>query len=112
MAELGVQEAEFWKTVDRRFRGVNARIYLVAGLTVAVLLGGLMLWSELRGLKGRVENVKADAGTIKEQLANLQSRLRWLDETLEKNSAEAVRAIREAADQSCRPPTRRIRFRL
>jgi uncharacterized protein YdhG (YjbR/CyaY superfamily) len=98
LAELDVPEAEFRKSVDRRFRGVNARIYLVAGLTVAVLLGGLMLlWSELRDLKGRLENVKADAGAIKEQLANLQSRLRWLDETLEKNSAEAVRAIREAA---------------
>ena len=105
MAELGVPEAEFRKTVDRRFGGVNARIYLVAGLTVAVLLGGLMLlWSELRDLKGRLENVKADAGAIKEQLANLQSRLRWLDETLEKNSAEAVRAIREAAGAPANAP--------
>ena len=103
-----VPEAEFCTAVDRRFSGVNVRIYLVASMIVAVLLGGLMLWSELANLKNGLANLKADAGAIKEQLANLQSRLRWLDDTLDRNSAETVRAIREAtigSDPKLSPPS-------
>jgi hypothetical protein len=94
--EPSVPEAEFRTTLDPRFSGVNVRIYLVVSMIVAVLLGGLMLWSELGHLKNGLVNLKSDAGAIKEQLANLQSRLRWLDDTLDRNSAETVRAIREA----------------
>jgi hypothetical protein len=98
--EPRVPEAEFRSAVNRRLTGVNARIYVVVGLIVAVLWGGLMLWSELGDLKDGLANLKADAGAIKEQLGNLQSRLRWLDETLDKNSTETVRAIQDAANRN------------
>jgi hypothetical protein len=101
--EPSVPEAEFRSAVNRRLNGVNARIYLVGGLIVLLLWGGLMLWSELGDVKDGLANLKADAGAIREQLGNLQSRLRWLDEMLEKNSTETVRAIaanRNTPDQN------------
>ena len=55
--EPSVPEAEVRTTVDRRFSGVNVRIYLVASMIVAVLLGGLMLWSELANLKNGLANL-------------------------------------------------------
>ena len=55
--EPSIPEAEFRTTVDRRFSGVNVRIYLVASMIVAVLLGGLMLWSELANLKNGLANL-------------------------------------------------------
>ena len=38
--EPSIPEAEFRTTVDRRFSGVNVRIYLVASMIVAVRSGG------------------------------------------------------------------------
>jgi hypothetical protein len=89
--------------LDRRFAGVNRRIYFVAGLLIAALAAvGLALWSELHDLKADLAPAKAPGGATEEQIAVQRTQLSRLDEKLDRNSAEAARAMREAADQAGR----------
>jgi hypothetical protein len=89
--------------LDRRFAGVNRRIYLVAVLLIAVLAAmGLALWSELRDLKADLAPPKAPEGVSEQQIALQTTRLNRLDEKLDRNLAEAARANREVAEQAAR----------
>jgi ABC-type transporter Mla subunit MlaD len=89
--------------LDRRFAGVSRRIYFVTGLLIAVLATvGLALWSELRDLKENFALAKAPGGALEEQIAAQTTQLNRLDEKLDRNSAEAARALREVADQAAR----------
>jgi hypothetical protein len=89
--------------LDRRFAGVNRRIYFSAGLLIAALAAvGLALWSQFQDLKADLALAKAPSGATDEQIAVQKAQLNRLDEKLERNSAEATRAIREVADQAAR----------
>jgi len=89
--------------LDRRFTGVHGRIYFVAGLLIAALAAvGVALWSELRDLKADLALAKAPGSATEEQIAVQKTQLSKLDEKLERNSAEAARAMRELADQVAR----------
>jgi hypothetical protein len=84
--------------LDRRFAGVNSRIYVAVGLLITVLsVGGYALWSEFHGLKADLARARGDTDMIKEQAADQKARLARLDEKIDKNLAEIMRAIREAA---------------
>ncbi len=84
--------------LDRRLAGVNRRIYVAVGLLITVLLvGGYALWSEFHGLKADIARARGDTDVIKEQAADQKARLARLDEKVDKNLAEIMRAIREAA---------------
>jgi hypothetical protein len=89
--------------LDRRFAGVNRRIYFSAGLLIAALAAlGLALWSEFQDLKGDLALAKAPSGATEEQIAVQKTQLSRLDERLERNSAETARALREVVDQAAR----------
>jgi hypothetical protein len=89
--------------LDRRFAGVSRRIYFTAALLIAMLAAvGFALWSELHDLKADLALPKAPGGAIEEQIAVQRTQLNRLDEKLDRNSAEAARAIREVADQVAR----------
>jgi hypothetical protein len=89
--------------LDRRFAGVNRRIYFVAVLLIAMLAAmGLALWSELRDLKADLAPPKAPEGVSEQQIALQTTRLNRLDEKLDRNLAEAARANREVAEQAAR----------
>jgi hypothetical protein len=90
--------------LDRRFAGVNSRIYVAVGLLMTVLsVGGYALWSEFHGLKADFARARGDTDVIKEQAADQRARLTRLDEKLEKNLAEIVRSIRQAGIPTASP---------
>jgi ABC-type transporter Mla subunit MlaD len=89
--------------LDRRFAGVNRRIYFTAGLSIAVLAAAAAaLWSELHDLKADLPLAKAPSGAVEEQITVQKTQLNRLDERLDKTSAEATRATRDIADQAAR----------
>jgi hypothetical protein len=89
--------------LDRRFAGVNRRIYFVAGLLIVALAAlGLALWTELHDLKADLAPAKALGGVSEEQIALQTTRLNRLDEKLDRNLAEVARANREVAEQAAR----------
>lgn len=88
--------------LDRRFAGVNRRIYIVGLLITVLLVGGYALWSQFHDLKADLARARGNTDVIQQQAADQKARLARLDEKVDKNLAEIVRAIRAVADQTAR----------
>jgi hypothetical protein len=68
---LKAQIGEFKAAVDRRFNGVNTRIYLIVGLIVGAVGGGFALRADIAEIRTDVANIKKDFADLKPQMSTL-----------------------------------------